>query len=150
PTDTVWGIGCDATNADAVQKIYALKKRPDSKALICLVANFEMLEKYIPSISPAVYQILAQSSRPTTVIYHNPTGVAHNLVSEDNTLAIRICNTEFCQQLFTQFKKPIVSTSANISGQPTARSFKQISAEITEGVDYVVNLQHEEENTQPS
>lgn len=150
PTDTVWGIGCDATNPEAVNKVYGLKRRAESKALICLVSDFEMLKTYIPEIPEQVFDVLKTQNKPTTIIYNHPIGLAKNLISSDDTVAIRIGNTPFCQGLIKAFGKPIVSTSANISGEPTAKSFAQISAEIVKGVDYVVNLQRETVNTKPS
>ena len=150
PTDTVWGIGCDATNADAVDKIFALKKRAESKSLICLVSDFKMLNQYVEEIPEVAYDILKYAAQPTTIVYDDPIRVAENLIAEDNSLAIRVCKDKFCNQLLRKFKKPIVSTSANISGQPTPKSFKQISPEILKGVDYVVNLQPSKKNAQPS
>jgi len=150
PTDTVWGIGCDATNEAAVAKIYALKKRVDSKALICLVANDFMLEKYITNVPDVAFDILDLSNKPTTIVYDNPIGVAKNLVGNDNTLAIRIASDQFCQYLIKNFNQPIVSTSANISGQPTPNSFNEISEEILKGVDYVVNLDQNKRKSHPS
>lgn len=150
PTDTVWGIGCDATNPEAVNKVYQLKQRAESKALICLVSDFEMIKTYIPEIPTQVKAILNAKHTPTTIIYNQPHGLAKNLISSDNTVAMRIGHTPFCQGLIKAFGKPIVSTSANISGQATAKSFAQISPEIVKGVDYVVNLQRETVNTKPS
>lgn len=150
PTDTVWGIGCDATNFEAVKKIYQLKQREASKALICLVSDLKMLEKYIQEVPEVAYQIIEFSNKPTTIIYDNPIGLATNLIAEDNTLAIRIPKDEFCQKLIQQFRKPIVSTSANIAGEPTPNSFKEITQAVLKGVDYVVNLQNEKINTKPS
>ena len=150
PTDTVWGIGCDATNEDAVKKIYALKKREDSKALICLVANDFMLENHVEKVPNAAYDIIDLATKPTTIIYDNPKKVAKNLIANDNTLAIRIASDQFCEYLIKKFKKPIVSTSANISDFPTPKSFKQISNDILKGVDYVVNLHRDKESKSPS
>ncbi|WP_298904244.1 L-threonylcarbamoyladenylate synthase [uncultured Psychroserpens sp.] len=150
PTDTVWGIGCDATNFEAVKKVYQLKQRADSKALICLVNNYSMLEKHIDNVPSLAYNILDLAVRPTTIIYDNPAGVAENLIAPDNTIAIRVVKHSFCEQLIKLLKKPLVSTSANISGQPTPASFKEISEEILKGVDYVVNLQDEKSDTVPS
>ena len=150
PTDTVWGIGCDATNTEAIKKIYALKQREDSKSMICLVNNIEMLKKYIKKIPEATYKIIEQSEKPTTIIYDNPILIAENLVAKDNTLAIRIVNNSFCNELIKILKKPIVSTSANISGQPTPKSFSEISEQILKGVDYVVNLHRQKKTMQPS
>ena len=149
PTDTVWGIGCDATNANAVRKVYNLKKRQDSKALICLVNNYSMLEKHIDNVPNIAYTILDIADKPTTLIYDAPAGVAENLVAEDNTLAIRIVKHSFCEKIIKYLGRPIVSTSANISGRPTPKSFKEIDDAIIKGVDYVVNLPSNN-NTKPS
>lgn len=143
PTDTVWGIGCDATNEQAVQKIYNLKERSDSKALICMVANDPMLEKHISEVPDLAYDILDVATKPTTIIYDNPRGIAKNLIASDNSLAVRVATDKFCQYLINKFKKPIVSTSANISGQPTPKNFDEISDRVLKGVDYVVNLHQE-------
>ena len=150
PTDTVWGIGCDATNSEAVDKIYKLKKRSNSKAMICLVNSLRMLEQFVDQVPDAAYPIIEHSSKPTTIIYDNPLRVANNLVAADDTLGIRVTKDKFCEQLIYQFRKPIVSTSANISGEPTPNSFSQISPEILKGVDYVVNLHHSKNSGPPS
>jgi L-threonylcarbamoyladenylate synthase len=150
PTDTVWGIGCDATNPEAVDKIYDLKKRPDSKAMICLVANDAMLERHVEMVPELAYDIIDMATKPTTIVYDNPVGIAKNLIANDNTLAIRVASDKFCQYLINKFKKPIVSTSANIAGQPTPSKFSEISDAILKGADYVVNLQRETENTTSS
>ncbi|WP_304132980.1 L-threonylcarbamoyladenylate synthase [Mesonia mobilis] len=150
PTDTVWGIGCDATNADAIDKIFALKKRTESKSMICLVSDFKMLNQYIEEIPEVAYDILKYAAKPTTIIYDDPIRVAENLIAKDNTLAVRVTKDKFCNQLLRKFKRPIVSTSANISGKPTPKSFQQISPEILKGVDYVVNLQPSNKSAKPS
>ncbi|SNR71289.1 L-threonylcarbamoyladenylate synthase [Maribacter sedimenticola] len=150
PTDTVWGIGCDATNAEAVKKVYALKERDDSKALICLVANDAMLEKHVEKVPELAYDIIDLATKPTTIIYDRPRGVAKNLIAPDNTLAIRVATDKFCQYLIGKFKRPIVSTSANISGHPTPKSFQNIEEAILKGVDYVVNLHREKQNSSSS
>ena len=150
PTDTVWGIGCDATNEEAVKKVYALKQREDSKALICLVGNDAMLERHIENVPDLAFDIIDLATKPTTIIYDSPKGVAKNLIAEDNTLAVRIASDKFCQYLINKFKKPIVSTSANISGKPTPNSKNEISNVILKGVDYIVNLQPEQNFGSPS
>ncbi|MFS4456243.1 L-threonylcarbamoyladenylate synthase [Maribacter sp. 2304DJ31-5] len=150
PTDTVWGIGCDATNEEAVKNVYALKQRKDSKALICLVANDAMLERHIEKVPDMAYDIMDLSTKPTTIIYDAPRNVAKNLVAPDNTLAIRVASDKFCTYLINKFKKPIVSTSANISGRPTPKSFKEIDTAILTGVDYVVNLHQDKKNENTS
>jgi L-threonylcarbamoyladenylate synthase len=150
PTDTVWGIGCDATNPAAVNKVYALKQRDDSKALICLVANQAMLERHLKTVPEQAYDIIDLATKPTTIIYDEPKDIAANLVSDDGSLAIRVSSDKFCQYLINKFGKPIVSTSANISGQPTPKTFGQIQSEILKGVNYVVALYQDKENSAPS
>lgn len=149
PTDTVWGIGCDATNETAVQKVFQIKNRPSSKSLILLVDGMEMLQNYV-STSNKIIELLKTSNKPTTVIYSNPKGIAPSCIADDNTVAIRIVQDEFCQQLIKSFGKPIVSTSANVSGQPTPQSFQEISKAILECVDYVVNLPDHKGSETPS
>lgn len=150
PTDTIWGIGCDASNTDAVSKIYALKKRINTKTMICLVSNDFMLEQHIQKVPDIAFDIIDIATKPTTIVYDHPKGVAKNLIAKDNTLAIRVASDKFCQQLIQKLKKPLVSTSANITGEPTPTSYKEISPEILKGVDYVVNLDRDKEKSTPS
>ena len=150
PTDTVWGIGCDATNEDAVAKIYELKKRIDSKALICLVADERMLKKYVKHIPETALEIIEITERPTTIIYDTAQNLARNLIADDGSIAIRIPDDEFCYQLIRKFGGAIVSTSANISGKPTPKQFSEISSDILKGVSYVVNLHREKNKINPS
>ncbi|NND51138.1 MAG: threonylcarbamoyl-AMP synthase [Flavobacteriaceae bacterium] len=150
PTDTVWGIGCDATNFEAVQKIYDLKGRESSKSMICLVNDFKMLNQYVEEVPEVAYDILKYAHKPTTIVYDRPLRVAENLIAEDNTLAIRVVRDNFCGQLIKKFKRPIVSTSANFSGDPTPKTFKEIHNGILKGVDYVVNLQQQKKASTPS
>ena len=150
PTDTVWGIGCDATNFDAIQKIYQLKEREEAKSMICLVSDIQMLERYVESVPKAAYDIIKLSDKPTTIIYDKPKAIAENVVSSDNTVGIRVASDKFCQSLVSAFQKPIISTSANISGQPTPLSFDQISEDILKGVDYVVNLHRQKRSAKAS
>ena len=148
PTDTVWGIGGDATDFKVVQKVYRLKQREDHKALIVLVASKEMLESYVESI-PKQADSFLESDRATTVIYPKGVGLAQNLMGEDSSIGIRIPKHPFCQELIKQFGKPIISTSANVSGKPTPLSFESIDTEILDGVDYIVPLKEKNSN-QPS
>ena len=150
PTDTVWGLGCDATKAESVDKIFELKQRNESKSLIILVSDIDMLQEYIPEITENVVKLLKSTEKPTSIIYLNPIGLAKNVIASDNSVAIRIPQNNFCLQLIKDFGKPIVSTSANISGEPTPKSFSEISTTILESVDYVVNLQREERNEKSS
>ena len=150
PTDTVWGLGCDATNECAVDKIYKIKDRAESKSLIILVNSVEMLKNYIECIPEGALRIVKESNRPTTIIYSDPKGLAKNVIAKDNTVAVRIVKHEFCETLIEKLGKPIVSTSANVSGQPTPKSFSEISKAILEGVDYVVDLQHDSKSDKSS
>ena len=150
PTDTVWGIGCDATDSAAVKKIFDLKGRDDNKALICLVCDAEMLKTFVKDVPEVTYSILKAAKKPTTIIYDNPMNLAKNLIGQDNTIAIRIIKEGFAHDLIKKLNTPLVSTSANISGKPTPKSFEEISLDILKGVDYVVNLHHEKTNPKPS
>jgi len=150
PTDTVWGIGCDATNAEAVKKIYALKQREESKSMIVLMNGEKMMYNVFKEIPEVAWQILDLSEKPTTLILDNPKNIAQNIIADDNTLGVRLVKEPFCYKLMERLKKPLVSTSANISGMPTPKSFKEISPEILNGVDYVVNLHHEKICDKPS
>ena len=150
PTDTVWGIGCDATNFEAVEKLYRLKQRKESKSMICIVSDFKMLNQYIEEVPEVAYDIIKYAVKPTTIIYDRPLHVAENLIGSDNTLAIRVVREGFCNALLKKFKKAIVSTSANLSDRSTPRSFKEISEEILKGVDYVVNLHDKKKAGKPS
>ena len=138
PTDTVWGIGCDATNSDAVKKIFALKRRSDSKSMLVLLDDARKLSDYV-DVPDAAQQLLdvADESRPMTIIYPNASGVAKELIAEDGSLGIRVTREPFSNALCAQLGYPIVSTSANISGEPSAPFFAQISDEIKKGVDYI-------------
>ena len=149
PTDTVWGIGCDATDAASVKRIFEIKNRVESKSLIILVDSIEMLKEYIDEIPEDALKILNDSKQPTTIIYNNPKNLADNTIASDDTVAIRIPQDKFCQELIKEFGKPVVSTSANISGEPTPKSFTEISEAILNSVDYVVDL-HREKKTKKS
>jgi L-threonylcarbamoyladenylate synthase len=138
PTDTVWGIGCDATNAEAVKRVYEIKKRADSKALICLVDSESRLCRYVRNVADVTWDMIELSTKPLTVIFDNATGLAENLLAEDGSVGIRVTREEFSKELCFRFQKPIVSTSANISGEPTAMTFDEIDDEIKNAVDYVV------------
>ena len=150
PTDTVWGIGCDANNPEAVKKVYNLKNRVDSKALICLVADDRMLSKYVNKIPEAAYSIIDIAEKPTTIIYDGAQNLAANLIASDHSIAIRIPQDDFCYMLSRKFNGALVSTSANISGKPTPKSFKEIAPAILKGVDYVVNLHKDKQCDKPS
>ena len=150
PTDTVWGIGCDATNSDAVAKIYKLKQRAETQSMIVLMNGEKMMYNVFKDIPEAAWQILDLSEKPTTLILDQPRNVAPNIIGADNSLGVRLVKEPFCFKLLERMKKPLVSTSANISGQPTPKSFKEISTEIINGVDYVVNLHRDKISNNPS
>ncbi|MFC5284894.1 L-threonylcarbamoyladenylate synthase [Pedobacter alpinus] len=141
PTDTVWGIGCDATNAEAVAKVYALKNREDSKSLIILLDTDNKLQSYVSEIPDVAYDLIEYSEKPLTIIYSGAKNLASNLINADGSIGIRIVKHNFCEQLIQRFRKPIVSTSANISGEVTPANFGEIRQEIIDGVDYVVDLE---------
>jgi len=144
PTDTIWGIGCDATNEKAVERIYKLKKRSDSKAMIVLVPEERDVLQYVANPDRRVFDYLQEVTKPTTVIYKGAIGLAENIVGKDGSVAMRICKDEFCSNLLKRIRKPIVSTSANISGQAVAMKFEDISIDIKIGVDYIVTFRQEE------
>ena len=137
PTDTVWGIGCDATNAKAVAKVYDIKHRDDSKALICLVDSDACLQRYVRNVPAVAWDLLDAAIKPTTVILDDATNLAPNLIAEDGSIALRITREAFSHELCYRFQKAIVSTSANISGEPAAQNYRDISEEIINSVDYV-------------
>jgi L-threonylcarbamoyladenylate synthase len=150
PTDTVWGIGCDATNPEAIAKIYTLKQREDSKSMIVLMNGDKMMYNVFSAIPDLAWDLWDLSEKPTTLILDNPRNIAENLIAADKTLGVRIIKEPFCFKLLERMKKPIVSTSANISGMETPKTFKEISPEIIKGVDYVVNLQRDKVCKNPS
>lgn len=143
PTDTIWGIGCDATNEDAVQKVMALKERSASKSLIVLVDNDNKLASYVREIPDVAYDLIEYAENPLTIVYSNAKNLAPSVINEDGSVGIRVVKHTFCQQLIQRFRLPIVSTSANISGEPAPKNFSEVSQEIIDGVDYVVNLEQE-------
>ena len=144
PTDTVWGLGCDATNEAAVQRIYEIKQRADSKSLITLVANADMLGKYVKVIPEVAINLLEVNDKPMTIIYPDAMGLAPNVVAEDGTAGIRIPMNDFCVEVIRRFHKPIVSTSANISGQPAPAFYEDIPMEIIDAADWVADPYLEE------
>lgn len=137
PTDSVWGIGCDATNAEAVAKVYKIKKRDDSKALICLVDSDARLQRYVRNVPNVAWDILDIATKPTTIILDGAINLAPNLIAEDGSIALRITKEPFSHELCYRFQKPLVSTSANISGEPAAANYNEISQELLDAVDYV-------------
>ena len=139
PTDTVWGIGCDATNAEAVQRIYSLKKSVDKKSMLVLCGNADMVVRYVNKAPGIAFDVMEMATKPLTLILPGAVGVAENLIPEEGTLGVRVPDHDFCQKLLYKFGRPIVSTSANISGEATPRNLAEVSKEIIEGVDFVVN-----------
>ncbi len=140
PTDTVWGIGCDATNQRAVEKVYKIKRRATKKNLIILLDDSKKLSQYIREVPSIAYDLIKNIDKPLTIIYPEAKNIAKNVVGEDKSIGIRIINDAFCKRLIKRFGKPIVSTSANLTGQPTPIVFSQISDDIKNKVDYIVNL----------
>jgi len=137
PTDTVWGIGCDATNAEAVARVYKIKQRDDSKAMICLVDSDARLQRYVRNVPAVAWELLDCADKPLTVILDGAVNLAPNLVADDGSIALRITKEEFSRELCFRFQKALVSTSANISGEPAAQNYRDISEEILSQVDYV-------------
>ena len=144
PTDTVWGIGCDATNEDAVARVYHLKQRIETKKMIVLMASEKEVMQYVTLLDLALFDYLEGTIKPTTVIYDGVIGLAENILGEDGSVAIRICEDEFCKHLIKRFQKPLVSTSANVSGQQTPSSFSEIGEIILDGVDYIVQYRRDD------
>ena len=159
PTDTVWGIGCDATNPEAVAKVYAIKNREDSKSLVLLASDMDMICRYVREVPEMAVQLVEVNDKPMTIIYPGAVAgengcmkadrhvLAYNTVAEDGTVGIRIPMMDFCQQLVAKLGRPIVSTSANISGEPTPKKFAEISEEIKSAVDYIVDPSLEKGST---
>ena len=137
PTDTIWGIGCDATNAEAVARVYEIKKRDDSKALICLVDSDARLQRYVQRVPNVAWDVMELADKPLTVVLDHAVNLAPNLVAEDGSIAMRITKEAFSKELCYRFQKPIVSTSANVSGEEAPQNFQDISEEMLASVDYV-------------
>lgn len=151
PTDTIWGIGCDATNEDAVRRVYEIKQRQDSKAMLVLVDSSVKVDFYVRDVPEVAWDLIDLADKPLTIIYSGARNLAANLLAEDGSVGIRVTNEEFSRRLCQQFRKAIVSTSANISGQPSPQNFSEISEEVKSAVDYVVGYRQEEmSNPKPS
>lgn len=151
PTDTIWGLGCDATNPEAVQKIYDIKKRAEAKSLISLISTDAQLNRFVRDIPEVAWDLIDCATEPTTIIYPKAVKIADNATAEDGSVAIRMTQDEFCKQLIHKFNKPIISTSANISSQPSPNIFSDITEEVINAVDYVVNWRQEDDkNPKPS
>jgi L-threonylcarbamoyladenylate synthase len=147
PTDTIWGIGCDATNKLAVEKIYKMKQREDSKAMLVLIESEARLQQYVSEVPNIAYQLIEVADKPLTIIYPGAKNLASNLIADDGSIGIRIPNDEFCQKLLGRFKKPLVSTSANLSGTTPPAIFSEIGNNIKNRVDYIVHWRQDDTKT---
>lgn len=151
PTDTVWGLGCDATNPEAVKRIYEIKQREDAKSMLVLIENPNMLNSYVKEVPEVAWQLIEVADKPMTIVYPGAKNVAYNLTAPDGSVGIRITTESFTEHLIQRFRKPVVSTSANLSGNPTPHNFDEIAEEIKSAVDYVVQYrQGEKQRVQPS
>ena len=148
PTDTIWGIGCDATNTEAVQRIYQIKKREDSKSMLVLMENPALLDRYVDEVPEVAWDLVEITTTPLTVIYPGAKNLAKNLIAEDGTIGIRFTKEQFTSQLLQRFRRPLVSTSANISGEKSPTCFDDISEEIKSAVDYIV--EYRQDDTSPA
>jgi L-threonylcarbamoyladenylate synthase len=144
PTDTIWGIGCDACNEDAVKKVYAIKNRIDSKSMLVLMENAALIERYVAEVPDIAYDLIELTDKPLTIIFDGARSLAKNLIAEDGSVGIRITTEKFSSELIRRFKRPIVSTSANISGKPSPACFDEIESEIINAVDYVVKYRQDD------
>jgi len=144
PTDTIWGLGCDACNEEAVRKIYDIKNRVDSKSMLVLMENAALLERYVEEVPEIAYDLIELTDKPLTIIYDGAKNLAKNLVAEDGSIGIRLTTEQFSSDLIRRFKRPIVSTSANISGKPSPACFAEIAQEIIDSVDYVVKYRQDD------
>ena len=142
PTDTIWGIGCDATNEKAVQRVYELKRRTDNKAMLVLMDSEAKLDRYVSDVPDIAWDLISVSDKPLTIIYSSAKNLATNLLGADGSVGIRITNEEFSKKLCERFRKPLVSTSANVSGEPSPANFSEVSEVIKEGVDYILIYGH--------
>ena len=150
PTDTIWGIGCDATSAEAVRKVYEIKRRSDAKALITLIDSEAKLQFYVPDVPDVAWDLIELSEKPLTIIYDHARNLAPNLLAEDGSAGIRLTREEFSRNLCMRMKRAIVSTSANVSGEPSPRSFSDISPDVLQAVDYVCTSRREESTNPPA
>lgn len=144
PTDTIWGIGCDATNEEAVRKVYALKQRADNKAMLVLIDSEAKLDRYVSDVPNVAWDLISVADTPLTIVYSQGKNLAPSLLGEDGSIGIRITREEFSRRLCEQFRKPLVSTSANVSGEPSPANFSEISDVIKEEVDYIVKYRQED------
>lgn len=151
PTDTIWGIGCDATNTEAVKKIFALKQREEAKSMIILLDTDNKLQSYVREVPDIAYDLIEYAENPLTLVMPGAKNISEALIAADGSVGIRVAKHPFCEQLIQRLRKPLVSTSANISGQPSPQNFNKVASEIIEGVDYVVDVdQHDTTLKKPS
>jgi len=150
PTDTIWGIGCDATNEEAVKRIFSIKHRDDAKAMLMLVGSDGQLQQYVENVPDVAWELIDSAVNPITIIYDHPRGIAKNLLAEDGSAGFRITKEAFSRTLCQHLRRPLVSTSANVSGQTSPKSFADIPQEIIDAVDYVVKCRRDEINSSPS
>lgn len=150
PTDTIWGIGCDATNDEAVNRIYEIKKRNDNKSMLVLLDSIAKLDRYVTDVPDLAYDLIDMSEKPLTIIYEKSKGLSPNISKANETVGIRITDEAFSKRLIEQFKRPIVSTSANISGEASPASFVEVSEAIKDAVDYVVEYRQDNKKAAPS
>lgn len=150
PTDTVWGIGCDATNSESVRRVFEIKRRADAKALISLVGSVGMLERYVEEIPEVAFEIVELATNPVTVVYDHPVGLAGELLAEDGSAGIRLTQERYSRELCQRLHRPVVSTSANISGEPTPTTFRQIAKEIIDSVDYAASYRRDDQTVRRS
>lgn len=144
PTDTVWGLGCDATNPEAVKRIFDIKQREDAKSMLVLLENPNMLNSYVREVPEVAWQLIEVADKPMTIIYPSAKNLAPNLIAQDGSIGIRITSETFTEHMIQQFRRPVVSTSANLSGKPTPQNFDQIEVEIVSAVDYVVQYRQDD------
>ncbi|WP_167617437.1 L-threonylcarbamoyladenylate synthase [Maribellus sediminis] len=144
PTDTIWGIGCDATNVEAVKRIYSIKKREDSKSMLVLMENPALLDRYVDEVPEVAWDLVEIATTPLTVIYPGAKNLAKNLIAEDGSIGIRFTKEEFTSKLLQRLRRPLVSTSANISGEKSPAFFDEISEEIKNAVDYIVEYRQDD------
>lgn len=150
PTDTIWGLGCDASNAKAVERIFKIKQRADSKSMLSLVASDGMLQQFVSEVPEAAWQLIDAAVNPLTIIYDNPKGIAENLLAEDGSAGFRITSEAYSRGLCQRLRRPVVSTSANISGKPSPKQFSDIDSEILNAVDYIAEYGRNNKESLPS
>jgi L-threonylcarbamoyladenylate synthase len=148
PTDTIWGLGCDATNSAAVEKIFRIKSRSENKSLLILVNNEQMVDRYVMEIPEIIYELTSVTDTPLTIIYPGGKNLAPGVCADDGSVGIRICHDDFCNELISRFRKPIVSTSANFSGKPSPRNFSEIDKSVIDLADYVVEYRQDDRQKQ--